>query len=159
VCKVHTWNLVIRDWRNYDPCFCGIVFPNLIRCFMLPLMARAYSKDLRERAVEYVSKGGNRDDSCKIFRLAKTTLQRWITLSKKTGGDLSPMPMGSRPWKLNHDAVVEYAVINSDATLHEIAEHFSTGKSAIDYILRKYKITRKKNHAVRRARRRKAGSI
>ena len=136
-----------------------IVFPNLIRCVMLPFMTRAYSIDLRERAVGYVSKGGNRDDCCKIFRLAQTTLQRWITLAKKTGGDLSPRPMGSRPWKLDHSTVVAYAVTHSDATLHEIAAHFSTGKSAIDYILRKYKITRKKNHAVRRARRRKAGSI
>lgn len=126
---------------------------------MLLFMARAYSIDLRERAVEYVSNGGSRDDTCKIFLLAKTTLQRWITLAKKTGGDLSSKPMGSRPWKLDHNAVVEYAITHSDSTLKEIAEHFSTGKSAIDYILKKHKITRKKNHAVRRARRKKAGSI
>ena len=122
-------------------------------------MTRAYSIDLRERAVEYVSSGGDRALLCSTLKIATRTLQRWITLAKKTGGDLSPKPMGSRPWKLDHSTVVAYAVTHSDATLHEIAAHFSTGKSAIDYILRKYKITRKKNHAVRRARRRKAGSI
>lgn len=122
-------------------------------------MTHTYSIDLRELAVGYVSDGGDRGDACELFKIGIATLQRWITLAKKTGGDLSPKPMGSRPWKLDHNAVVEYATTRSDATLKEIAEHFSTGKSAIDYILKKHKITRKKNHAVRRARRRKAGSI
>jgi transposase len=122
-------------------------------------MTHTYSIDFRERVVEYVSVGGDRGDACDLFKIGIATLQRWITLAKKTGGDLSAKPMGSRAWKLDHDAVVEYAVINVDATLHEIADHFSTGKSAIDYILKKRKITRKKNHAIRRARRRKAGKF
>jgi transposase len=118
---------------------------------MVWIMARAYSIDLRERAVGYVLDGGDREDACGIFRIGIATLQRWISQSKQTG-DLSPKPLGSRPWKLDHDAIVKYVENGGDYTLQEIAEHFETGKSAIDYILRKHRITRKKNHVVRRAR-------
>ncbi len=113
-------------------------------------MARAYSTDLRERAVGYVSDGGARADACRIFRIGMATLQRWLRQHEHTGS-LAPKPMGSRPWKLDHDAVLEYVKNNRDSTLYEIAARFDTGPSAIDYILRKRGVTRKKNHAVRRA--------
>jgi transposase len=115
-------------------------------------MARAYSIDLRERAVEYVSVGGDRDEACQIFRIGLSTLQRWIK-QKQSTGDLSPKPMGSRPWKLDHAAIVKHVESSDDSTLQEIAEHFKTGKSAIEYILNKRGVTRKKNDALRRARR------
>jgi transposase len=115
-------------------------------------MARAYSIDLRERAVGYVVDGGDRDAACRIFRIGLSTLQRWLKQNKTTG-NLLPKPLGSRPWKLDHLAIVKHVKINDDSTLQEIAEHFKTGKSAIDYILNKHGVTRKKNDALRRARR------
>jgi transposase len=118
---------------------------------MMVVMARAYSIDLRERVVGYVLGGGDREDACSIFRIGTATLQRWISQSNQTG-NLSPKRLGSRPWKLDHDAIVKYVENNGDSTLQEIADHFKTGKSAIDYVLNKRGITRKKNHVVRRAR-------
>jgi transposase len=122
-------------------------------------MRPAYSIDFRERAIEYVSEcHGDRSEVCRVFNIAASTLQNWITLKKKMG-NLSSKRKGSRPWKLDHDAVIKHVETHSDSTLKEIADVFSTGKSAIDYILKKNGITRKKNHAVRRAKRRKAGRI
>ena len=115
-------------------------------------MARAYSVDLRERAVEYVHSGGDRAEACAIFQIGIATLQRWLSTKKETGG-LLPKKLGSRPWKLDHAAVVAYVESPEDRTLQEIAQHFDTAISAIDYVLRKFKITRKKNDALRRARR------
>jgi transposase len=108
--------------------------------------------DLRERAVGYVSDGGDFDEACQIFRIGLSTLQRWIKQKQNTG-DLSPKPLGSRPWKLDHAAIVKHVESTEDSTLHEIAEHFKTGKSAIEYVLNKHGVTRKKNDTLRRTRR------
>ena len=121
-------------------------------------MARAYSVDLRERAVEYVLDGGDRDEACRIFKVAYRTLSNWLRQYKKTG-TLAPKPKGSRPWKLDHAAIIEHVRNNNDSTLHEIAQHFGTVVSAIDHVLRKFNITRKKNDALRRARRSRAATI
>jgi transposase len=87
-----------------------------------------------------------------------STLQRWLSQQERTGS-LASKPMGSRPWKLDHDAVVAYVKQNNDKTLQEIAGRFGTVPSVIDYILRKHKVTRKKNHALRRAGRREKTHI
>ena len=121
-------------------------------------MARADSIDLRERAVEYVLGGGARSDACRIFKIGAATLQRWLSAQKKSG-NLQAKRLGSRPWKLDHDAVVAYVKNNKDKTLQEIATEFDTVPSAIDYVLRKFTITRKKNHALRRARRTRTASL
>jgi transposase len=121
-------------------------------------MARSYSQDLRERVIHYVDRGGDREAACEIFQIGIATLQRWLSQFRREG-HIDPKPLGSRPWKLNHDAVVEYVNINNDATLQEVADHFGTVVSSIDYILRRRQITRKKNHAVCGEKRAKKTSI
>jgi transposase len=107
-------------------------------------MARGYSVDLRERAVGYVLEGGRRDDACRIFNIALRTLNNWLKMHGERDGDLTAKPNGSRPWKLDHEAIVAYVKDNNDSTLQEIADHFDTVVSVIDYVLRKHGITRKK---------------
>lgn len=121
-------------------------------------MAHGYSTDLRERAVGYVLKGGDRSLACDIFRIGSATLQRWISQYKKKGS-LRAKPNGSRPWKLDHEAVLEHIKAHDDSTLHEIAHHFDTVPSVIDYICRKHKITRKKNHSIYGEKRRRQEKV
>lgn len=121
-------------------------------------MAHGYSTDLRERAVGYVQRGGSRSSACEIFQIGAATLQRWISQLKHRG-NLRAKPNGSRPWKLDHDAIVQYIKDNNDSTLEEVAAYFKTGVSAVDYVLRKRGVTRKKNHAIRRTRRRGKAKI
>jgi transposase len=121
-------------------------------------MARAYSLDFRERAVGYVLDGGGKEEACRIFKIARDTLYRWLRQYEQTGS-LESKPLGSRPWKLDHQAILEYIKSNNDSTLAEYAAQFKTSPSVIDYILRKHKITRKKNHALRGTGRRKTRSI
>lgn len=117
------------------------------------MRGHTYSLDLRVRAVEFVLEGGARSEACRIFKISSGTLFNWLKQFHQTG-DLSAKPKGSKPWKLDHMAVVEYFKENEDATLQEAADHFDTAHSVIDYILRKHKITRKKNHALHREKRR-----
>jgi transposase len=121
-------------------------------------MAHGYSVDLRERAVGYVHRGGTRAEACDIFQIGSATLDRWLR-QHRTSGTLHAKKNGSRAWKLDHEAIVEYVNVNNDSTLQEIADHFGTVVSVIDYVLRKFKITRKKNHALRGTGRGKARSI
>jgi len=106
------------------------------------------SIDLRERAVEYVESGGKQLEACRIFKISHRTLCGWLKRFRESG-NLAPKPMGSRPWKLDHAIVVDYVKVRNDSTLQEIANHFGTVVSVIDYILRKHKITRKKNYSLR----------
>lgn len=122
------------------------------------VMAHGYSTDLRERAVRYIERGGKRSDACEIFQVGTSTLDRWLRQHRRTG-DLRAKPNGSRPWKLDHQAIIDYVKTHNDSTLQEIATHFNTAISVIDYVLRKFKITRKKNHAVRRAQRSRSSAI
>ena len=121
-------------------------------------MARAYSIDLRERAVGYVLEGGSKEDACRIFKIARDTLYSWLRLHRERGS-LAAKPMGSRPWKLDHAAIVKHVESHDDATLREIADQFETAPSAIDYVLHKHNVTRKKNDALRRARRAETGRL
>ena len=106
-------------------------------------MAHGYSVDLRERAVGYVHRGGRRSEACKIFQVGASTLDRWLRQHRETN-DLHSKPNGSRAWKLGREAIVSYVKNNNDSTLQEVADHFGTVVSAIDYVLRKFNITRKK---------------
>ena len=117
------------------------------------MRGHTYSLDFRVRAVEFVLEGGSRVEACRIFKISSGTLLNWLKQFRMTG-DLSPKPKGSKPWKLDHSAVVRYFADHEDATLQEAAHHFDTAHSVIDYILRKHKVTRKKNHQIYRAKRR-----
>jgi len=130
----------------------------MLFCVMILVMARAYSLDLRERAVDYVMSGGRKSEACEIFKISHDTLWRWLRLHDETG-DLRHKPLGSRPWKLDHSAIVDYVELHSDSTLAQIGAHFGTSASVVHYILRKAGITRKKNHAVSGAGRGKKTSI
>lgn len=127
-------------------------------CYNVCMRGHTYSLDFRVRAVEFVLEGGSRSEACRIFKISSGTLFNWIKQFRLTG-DLSPRPKGSKPWKLDHTAVLDYFKTHEDATLREAADHFDTAHSVIDYILRKHKITRKKNHALRRKKRRGQESI
>lgn len=121
-------------------------------------MAHGYSLDLRLRAVNYVLGGGDRASCCNVFKIGSSTLDRWLRQYRQEG-DLRPKRNGSRPWKLDHSAIILYVEEHNDLTLQEIADHFDTYTSAIDYVLTKYKITRKKNHTLRGKKRRRQTGI
>ena len=123
-------------------------------CYIIGMQGQTYSLDLRQRVVDYVLKGGKRKEACAVFQVSPGSVYNWVKQHRLTG-DLSPKPKGSRPWKLDHAAVLRYFEEHIDATLQEAADHFDTAHSVIDYILRKNKVTRKKNHPVRRAKRRR----
>ena len=48
-------------------------------------MAKAYSEDLRRKAIESVNNGNKTEDVCKNFMIGRSTLYVWLACYKKTG--------------------------------------------------------------------------
>ena len=114
-------------------------------------MANFYSLDLRKRVIDYVLAGNQVAAASRLFKVGRKTVYRWLDLLR-TEGHLNPKQSGSRGgYKINHDAVSDYFVDFSDATLQEVADAFSTHPSTIWYICQKQNITRKKSHILQRA--------
>ena len=99
--------------------------------------------DLKERAVGYVLNGGKLCDAGRIFEVSTRTISGWLRRWREEG-TLEPKQLGSRPWKLDHAAIVNHVKINNDNMLEEYARRFNTHPSVIDYVLKKHGITRKK---------------
>lgn len=122
-------------------------------------MPKIYSEDFRLQAIRCVERGMSRPQVCEIFEISMATLCRWLAQYRQTGA-VTPVTRGSyRTRKVDREALVRLVEKQPDATLHELADAFDTWPSVIDYHLRKLKITRKKNDAVRGAGRRKTATL
>jgi transposase len=86
-------------------------------------MARAYSRDLRGRAVAAVDAGRSPREIARLCRISERTLRRWRHLHA-TSGELAPRPHPGRPVTLTarHDqALIAHVAAVPDATLAERA--------------------------------------
>jgi transposase len=108
----------------------------------------AYSVDLRERVVASVKGGMTQTLAAQLFLVNRVTLHRWL---KRT--DLTPKKTGTKaPTKLALASLEQALDENPDATLTELGHVLGVTPQAIFYACKRNKITRKKNHAVPRAR-------
>ena len=119
-------------------------------------MSRGYAKSLRFRVLSFIDSGKSKADAGRVFNLCRQTIYNWLSL--RDSGDYSPPshPNKYKASKLDCSVFSAYVRDNSDAYQHEIAKHFGVSQSAVFYALKRCGITRKKNHAVYRARRKKA---
>jgi transposase len=122
-------------------------------------MARAYSRDLRERVVGAVEGGLSRQRAAKLFGVAVSTVIDWINAwreegrltAKPMGGDHSSRLTAERGWLLERVAAVP------DLTLEEIRGELAARGKQVGYgtVWRFFAaegISFKKNRARQRAR-------
>jgi transposase len=105
------------------------------------------SNDLRKRVMEFCKKGGTQTEAAQRFQVSRKSIYNW--LHSKTPYT-SKVPGPRKAHKLDWEGLRRYAEKNDDAFLKEMAEAFKVGTTAVWYALKKMKISRKKNHAVRR---------
>ena len=116
-------------------------------------MVTAYSEDFRACVVANYTSGMPRSQVLSVFQIGSDTLTRWVRQHRETGS-LAPRTRGRyRSKKLDDKALLDYVEAHNDATLQEIAEHFSVCFQTIWARLKVLGVTRKKNHVVCRARR------
>lgn len=115
-------------------------------------MSNCHSLDLRKRVIDYVLAGNQIKSASILFRIGRKTIYRWLNLLK-TNGNLKPKQYTSRKgYKIDHEAVSIHFTKQPDSTLQEVADTFSAHPSAIWYICKKQKITRKKrSHTTKNA--------
>ncbi len=105
----------------------------------------AYSYDLRIKALEYIEKGGSKEEASRIFGVTLRTLFHWI--KRKKQGCLAPNQRRKRkPHKIDEEKLKAYIQEHPDAYLREIAGVFGASVTAVFYALRRLKINLKKRH-------------
>src|SRR5688500_7357560 len=90
-------------------------------------MPRAYSADLRERALAAHEAGeGSQTELAQRFRIAARTLSRWLRAARMEGRR-EPRPRASGPGPLAGQSAVlaELVAEQSDATLTEYADRLA----------------------------------
>jgi transposase len=103
----------------------------------------SHSKDVRSRAIKYVSQGGTIKEACS-FEVSRSSFQRWRSIKDKTG-KLESKPRTKSPYKIDNEQLTAYINDHPDAYLNEIASHFNVTSPGISIALKRIKITRKKS--------------
>lgn len=64
-------------------------------------MPKPYSNDLRQKALDYYKECKNKSKTCRIFKIARTTLDLWMSLESRQGNANRPHPdKAGRPHKI-----------------------------------------------------------
>ena len=103
----------------------------------------AYSIDYKKRAVEYKDSGHTFQELRETFGIPSITYYDWK--KKLENGYYDTKPKRERFRKIDKEKLKQAAAENPDAYLYELAKMFGCTVQAIFYMLRKLKITLKKN--------------
>jgi transposase len=118
---------------------------------------KAYSTDLRERAVESVESGEcNIPQAAKRYRVSEPSLERWLAQYRKTGSCAARPHAGGPTRKLaTAEAAIRAAVkAQPDATLQELCEFveketkIKSAPSMMQRELVRLKLPRKKSRSM-----------
>ena len=114
----------------------------------------SYSKDYRERTIEYRQAGHTLEETHQVFKISITTIRKWEKQLKETG-DLEKKELHRSFRKIDPEKLKAYVAEHPDAYQTEMAKEFGCSESGIRDALRRHKITRKKRQRAIRSRIRK----
>jgi transposase len=107
----------------------------------------AYSKDLREKVMAYRANHSIRK-TAKTYGVSVNAIQDWEKIQRETG-KLDKKPLERKWRKIEPAKLREYVAAHPDEFLDEIAIAFECTGEAIRLVLKKHKITYKKNDEIR----------
>lgn len=115
----------------------------------------AYSTDLRTKALDYIEKGGSKEEASRIFGVTIRTLFNWI--KRKKIGCLAPSKRKERkPHKIENERLKAYVQEHPDAYLREIAQSLGAAVTTVFYACKRLKINLKKRpHSIKSEMRKK----
>lgn len=104
-----------------------------------------HSVDLRERVVAFVKEGGSKSEAARRFKVSRWCVYDW--LDRET---LEPAKQGCpSPWKLSPEVLEAHVAQYPDAYQHERAMALGVSNYVVWYGLKRLKLSRKKNAALR----------
>jgi len=116
----------------------------------------AYSLDLRQRVVDAVRNAEQtKEEIAERFLVSISSMNRWLRREHLQAD--RPGPTTART--IDREALKQLVQSEPDCYLDEYAEKLGSKRSTISYNLQVMRITRKKNHAVRGAKRRRTQQI
>jgi transposase len=114
------------------------------------------SVDLRERVVRMVQiERTTQKEAAERFQVSVSSVKRWLKRESLIPDKAGP----KQAWSIDLEALKELVTKEPDNYLDEYAKTLNSTTSTISYNLDKLGISRKKNHAIRREKRRKAKTI
>ncbi len=104
-----------------------------------------YSNDLRTKALDYIEKGGSKEEASQIFGITVRTLFNWI--KRKKAGYLAPSKRKERtPHKIDSEKLKTYLEERPDAYLREISQFMGAPVTTVFYACKRLKFNLKKRH-------------
>jgi transposase len=110
-------------------------------------MSKSY--DLRIQTVNYIRSGGSKTEASRLFGVTRRTIYNWLGMEGDVRQKKKPGPKGSR--KVDEASLKQAVASRDDARLSELARHFGVHPSTVSRMLKRLKVTRKKNVALRRS--------
>ena len=118
----------------------------------------SYPKKYRERTIEYRQAGHTLEETHQIFKVSRSTIQKWEKQLKETGNlEKKELHRGYR--KIDPEKLKSYVEEHPDAYQSEMAEAFGCSESGIRDALRRHKITRKKDNVLSGTKSAKSSSV
>jgi transposase len=115
----------------------------------------SYSKDLKERVLTYVRKGGSKQEAARLFNIARSTVYTWLSEPDDHCPGV-PGPKNNRKFK--REELLQRVKEKPDSLQKELAAYFKVSVNAISRALKRLGIVRKKRlYAIGKARRVKGG--
>ena len=112
-------------------------------------MARPYSYDLRQKAVEAVLNGAKRVEVSKLFGMSIRTVQRWLKMWSESG-DCRP----KQNYQKGHSAKLtdltgfrQFVEANPGLTQKEMGAILGVSHTTVGQALKKINFTRKKTYS------------
>ena len=103
----------------------------------------SYSRDLREKALNFVKEGKSQAEASKVFGVGERTIRRWYK-QLRIEGHINKKPYVKTKRKIDPDALRADVEKTPDAYLKERAQIFGVTPSGIWRELKRLKITFKK---------------
>jgi transposase len=104
-----------------------------------------YPMKYRQKAMKLRAEGVSRAEVAYRMDVGVMTVYRWEK-------ELAPKRQGSRPWKLNKEALARHVAEHPDMYLKERARHFGVGTNTVWVAMQVLGLSRKKNVATSQSR-------
>jgi transposase len=119
---------------------------------------KVFDEIYKERAVSYFEETGNRRLVIEAFNISYNTLCLWIK-QKKEEKSLKPKPRPGQRKKFDDQLLLDYIMENPDARLKDMEKFMGCSETTILRMLKRLKISNKKNAVLCGAQRRKKAGI
>lgn len=111
----------------------------------------AYSESLRKKVVQWHEAGESMQQIARRMSLSSNTVYQWIT--RHRNGESLKNKKHERSWrKIDPDKVMAYLKKHPDAYQYEIAEALGVSRQGISCVMKKLKMTKKKENSLSRKR-------